>query len=175
MSANRPVHPTHMRWLKYCIRGQVRCHEFAARQRYVEDVVAPPTNLKKAEQHKAAIEHAISIGAFDYSVTFPGSPRAAKFAPEVNRETKDHRLIRWAAGLHPHLGLAARFTVRLFQHLHARFVAVDERLSSSRSRIKFSSGWKCSPHWITQRAKVWRGISIPWRPSTFSKRCSGRP
>jgi len=43
------------------------------------------TNLKKAEQHKAAIEHAISIGTFDYSVTFPGSPRAAKFAPEASR------------------------------------------------------------------------------------------
>ncbi len=26
LSAKRPVHPTHMRWLKYCIRGQVRSH-----------------------------------------------------------------------------------------------------------------------------------------------------
>ncbi|WP_414058492.1 Arm DNA-binding domain-containing protein [Pseudomonas sp. HR96] len=33
------------------------------------------TNLKKAEQYKAAIEHAISIGTFDYSVAFPGSAR----------------------------------------------------------------------------------------------------
>ncbi|WP_218838801.1 hypothetical protein, partial [Pseudomonas viridiflava] len=23
LSAKRPVHPAHMRWLKYCIRGQV--------------------------------------------------------------------------------------------------------------------------------------------------------
>ena len=30
------------------------------------------TNLKRAEQHKAAIEHAIAAGTFDYSVTFPG-------------------------------------------------------------------------------------------------------
>ncbi len=43
LSVKRPVHPTHMQWLKYCIRGQVRSHGFAARQRYVEDVVAPPT------------------------------------------------------------------------------------------------------------------------------------
>ncbi|MEE4148502.1 hypothetical protein V2I94_06690 [Pseudomonas viridiflava] len=43
LSAKRPVHPTRMQWLKYGIRGQVRSHEFAARQRYVEDVVAPPT------------------------------------------------------------------------------------------------------------------------------------
>ena len=59
--------------------------------------------------------------------------------------------------------------------LHSGFVAVDDVAFSSRSRIKFSNGCKCSAHWITQRAKVWRDISIPWRPSTFSKRCSGRP
>ncbi|WP_424478343.1 hypothetical protein, partial [Pseudomonas viridiflava] len=45
LSAKRPVHPTHMQWLKYCIRGQVRSHRFAARQRYVEDVVGPPTGF----------------------------------------------------------------------------------------------------------------------------------
>ena len=27
LSAKRPVHPTHMQWLKYCIRGQVRSHQ----------------------------------------------------------------------------------------------------------------------------------------------------
>jgi len=26
---------------------------------------------------------------------------------------------------------------------------------------RFSSGCRCSPHWITQRARVWRGISTP--------------
>ncbi|AKF49867.1 site-specific integrase [Pseudomonas syringae] len=62
-----------------------------------------PTNLKKAEQHKAAIEHAISIGAFDYSVTFPGSPRAAKFAPEANRETVAGFLTRWLDGKKRHV------------------------------------------------------------------------
>ena len=53
------------------------------------------TNLKKAKQHKAAIKHAISIGAFDYSVTFPGSPKAAKFAPEASQETVAGILTRW--------------------------------------------------------------------------------
>ena len=48
LSAKRPVHPTHMRWLKYCIRGQVRSHGFAARQRYVEEVVGPPAVLCRA-------------------------------------------------------------------------------------------------------------------------------
>ncbi|WP_240997091.1 hypothetical protein [Pseudomonas viridiflava] len=27
LSAKRPVHPTHMQWLKYCIRGQVRSYQ----------------------------------------------------------------------------------------------------------------------------------------------------
>lgn len=61
------------------------------------------TNLKKAEQHKAAIEHAISIGTFDYSVTFPGSARAAKFAPETSRETVNGFLTRWLEGKRKHI------------------------------------------------------------------------
>ncbi|WP_354308969.1 DUF3596 domain-containing protein [Pseudomonas sp. PvP001] len=61
------------------------------------------TNLKKAEQHKAAIEHAISIGHFVYSVTFPGSPRAAKFAPEASRETVNGFLTRWLEAKKKHI------------------------------------------------------------------------
>lgn len=61
------------------------------------------TNLKKAEQHKAAIEHAISIGTFDYLVTFPGSPRAAKFAPEASRETVNGFLTRWLEAKKKHI------------------------------------------------------------------------
>lgn len=36
-------------------------------------------NIKRAKLHRAAIQDAISKGTFDYSVTFPGSPRAAMF------------------------------------------------------------------------------------------------
>lgn len=61
------------------------------------------TNLKKAEQHKAAIEHAISIGTFDYLVTFPGSARAAKFAPEASRETMSGFLTRWLEAKKKHV------------------------------------------------------------------------
>ncbi|PWK31799.1 Arm DNA-binding domain-containing protein [Pseudomonas sp. OV226] len=61
------------------------------------------TNLKKAEQHKAAIEHAISIGTFDYLVTFPGSARAAKFAPEASRETMNGFLTRWLEAKKKHV------------------------------------------------------------------------
>ncbi|TWI48024.1 integrase [Pseudomonas duriflava] len=37
-----------------------------------------PANLKRAEQHKAAIELAIYNGTFDYAATFPHSKRTAK-------------------------------------------------------------------------------------------------
>ncbi|MNL33776.1 hypothetical protein D3C87_1557050 [compost metagenome] len=38
---------------------------------------------------------------------------------------KDHWFIWRAAGLHPHPGLAAWVSVRLFQHLYPCFIAVD--------------------------------------------------
>lgn len=55
--------------ITFMYRG-VRCRERVA-------LKPTPTNLKKAQQHKAAIEHAIAQGTFDYSVTFqvlPGQP-----------------------------------------------------------------------------------------------------
>lgn len=39
-----------------------------------------PANLKRAAQHRAAILDAIARGEFDYSVTFPGSKNASRFA-----------------------------------------------------------------------------------------------
>lgn len=47
------------------------------------------TNLKKAQQHKAAIEHAIVQRTFDYSVTFPGSPEL----PSSPRKPARKRLV----------------------------------------------------------------------------------
>lgn len=61
------------------------------------------TNLKRAEQHKAAVEHAISNGTFNYAVTFPNSPRAAKFAPEASQETIAGFLGKWLAGKKQHV------------------------------------------------------------------------
>lgn len=55
------------------------------------------TNLKRAEQHKAAVEHAIANGTFDYAVTFPRSPSAAKFAPAASQETVAGYLTAWLA------------------------------------------------------------------------------
>ena len=62
-----------------------------------------PTNLKKAEQHKAAIQHAISIGTFVYAVTFPSSPRAQQFEPGSCGETLNGFLTRWLAGKKKHV------------------------------------------------------------------------
>lgn len=72
----------------------------------------------------------------------------------------------------PHPGLAGRVAIRFFQHCpHASSQRITG-LSSNRSHIKFSSGWKCPLQWITQHARVRRGISIPSRLSTISKRCT---
>ncbi|MBF8779983.1 site-specific integrase [Pseudomonas fulva] len=70
-----------------------------------ERIALKPTasNLKRAEQHKAAVEHAIANGTFDYAVTFPGSPRAAKFAPEACQETVAGFLTKWLAGKKQHV------------------------------------------------------------------------
>lgn len=41
-----------------------------------------PANLKRAEQHLAAIHDAIARGTFDYATTFPDSPRRFLFADQ---------------------------------------------------------------------------------------------
>ncbi|WP_345956561.1 site-specific integrase [Pseudomonas fulva] len=81
--------------ITFMYRG-VRCRERVA-------LKPTATNLKKAQQHKAAIEHAISQGTFDYAVTFPGSARAAKFAPESSRETVGGFLTRWLEAKKKHV------------------------------------------------------------------------
>lgn len=73
--------------ITFMYRG-VRCRERIA-------LKPTATNLKRAEQHKAAVELAIANGTFDYAVTFPNSPRAEQFAPEANRETVAGFLARW--------------------------------------------------------------------------------
>lgn len=49
-----------------------------------ERIKLQPTaaNLKRAEQHRAAILHAIERGTFDYAITFPDSPNRFKFAEQ---------------------------------------------------------------------------------------------
>lgn len=69
-------------------------------QRCRERLNLKPTaaNLRRAEQHKAAIELAIEQGTFDYSVTFPESKRAAKFAKPVDRQNLGEYLAEWIEG-----------------------------------------------------------------------------
>ncbi|QRY79678.1 site-specific integrase [Pseudomonas sp. PDNC002] len=81
--------------ITFMYRG-VRCRERIA-------LKPTATNLKRAEQHKAAVEHAIAAGTFDYAVTFPSSPRAAKFAPEVSQETLTGYLTRWLEAKRKHV------------------------------------------------------------------------
>lgn len=58
--------------ITFMYRG-VRCRERLA-------LKPTPPNLKRAEQHRAAILHAIATNCFDYAKTFPNSSNAAKFA-----------------------------------------------------------------------------------------------
>ncbi len=47
-----------------------------------ERIPLKPTaaNLKRAENHRAAILHAIATNSFDYALTFPSAANARKFA-----------------------------------------------------------------------------------------------
>lgn len=57
-----------------------------------------PANLRRAEQHKAAIEHAIAAGTFDYAVTFPKSKRATAFAAASDNRKIGPYLTEWLEG-----------------------------------------------------------------------------
>lgn len=74
----------------------VRCRERVA-------LKPTATNLKRAEQHRAAILDAIARGTFDYAVTFPGSARAQHFAPERSKATMAGFLTKWLEGKQKHV------------------------------------------------------------------------
>ena len=98
------------------------------------------------------------------------------FLRPVGGVVEQHNLsVGRPTGLHPHPGLAGRIAIRFFQDLHSRFVAVDHRAFQQPIAHQVQQRLKSSLHWITQRASVCRGISIPCRLSTVSKRCSGKP
>ncbi|WP_396190228.1 Arm DNA-binding domain-containing protein [Flavobacterium sp.] len=61
-------------------------------------------NLKRAEQHRAAILHAIERGTFDYAVTFPDSPRRFKFIAKPGAQyLLSEYLETWVEGHCKHL------------------------------------------------------------------------
>ncbi|PMZ71764.1 integrase [Pseudomonas sp. FW305-70] len=62
-----------------------------------ERIALKPTaaNLKKAEQHKTAIEYSIANGTFDYAATFPKSKRADAFKRTDARQTIGDYLTEW--------------------------------------------------------------------------------
>lgn len=77
-------------------RGQ-RCRE---RLR----ITPTPANLKRVEQHRAAICDAIARGTFDYAVSFPDSPRRHLFAEQRGAGYLiEQYLETWLQGMRPHL------------------------------------------------------------------------
>lgn len=75
----------------------VRCRERIA-------LKPTPPNLKRAEQHRAAILHAITTGTFDYATTFPESPKAALFARQAGDiQSVGVYLEKWIEGKRKHL------------------------------------------------------------------------
>src|SRR5687767_6151935 len=75
----------------------VRCRERIA-------LKPSPANLKRAEQHRAAILHAITAGTFDYATTFPESQKAKLFARQPGDvQTVDAYLETWIKRQEKHL------------------------------------------------------------------------
>lgn len=66
-------------------------------------LVPTPANLKRAEQHKAAIELAIYNGTFDYAATFPKSKRAAKVGYQTGQIPLETYLHKWLDRKEAHL------------------------------------------------------------------------
>jgi len=63
-----------------------------------------PANLKRVEQHRAAILDAIIRGVFDYAATFPNSARAKEFATVPGQvESVEDFLERWLKRKERHL------------------------------------------------------------------------
>lgn len=61
-----------------------------------------PANLKKAELHKAAIEHAIMLGTFDYASTFPKSKNAQRFRSAIDQTPVARYLPEWLERVRRH-------------------------------------------------------------------------
>lgn len=66
-----------------------------------------PANLRRAEQHRAAILDAIIRGVFDYAATFPGSANAKRFATVPGQvKSVEEYLEAWLARKKKHLKLS---------------------------------------------------------------------
>jgi integrase len=66
-------------------------------------LIPSPANLKRAEQHKAAIELAIYHGTFDYAATFPGSKRAVRVGYQTGQIPLADYLNTWLERKQSHL------------------------------------------------------------------------
>lgn len=71
-----------------------------------ERIALKPTaaNLKRAEQHRAAIMHAIATDSFDYARTFPNSTKARQFAAQTGDvDILENYLEEWLDGKKKHI------------------------------------------------------------------------
>lgn len=82
--------------ISFMFRG-TRCRERIA-------LKPTPANLKRAENHRAAVMHAIATNSFDYTATFPNSLNAIKFADQVGDvQTVEAYLEAWLERQKKHL------------------------------------------------------------------------
>jgi integrase len=103
-----------------------------------------PANLKRAERHRAAVLDAIERGTFDYSVTFPDSPRAALFSHEPGAAmTLSKYLDRWLIDIRPSLK-ASTFTIykRIVNH---------QILEQFGERTLTQISWKDVRDWLARK------------------------
>ena len=80
-----------------------------------ERIPLKPTaaNLKRAENHRSAILHAIATDSFDYAATFPNSTNAAKFAVQKGDvELLENYLDKWLDVQKQHLKTSTYDTYR---------------------------------------------------------------
>lgn len=66
-------------------------------------IIPSPANLKRAEQHKAAIDLAIYNGTFDYAATFPNSKCAARVGYQTGQIPVSDYLAKWLERKQSHL------------------------------------------------------------------------
>ncbi|MEW8028733.1 MAG: site-specific integrase [Candidatus Thiodiazotropha endolucinida] len=103
-----------------------------------------PANLKRAERHRAAVLDAIERGTFDYSVTFPNSPRALLFSHEPGAAiTVNKYFDRWLIDIRPSLK-ASTFTI------YKRIVN-NQILEQFGDRALTQISWKEVRDWLAKK------------------------
>jgi len=129
-------------------------------KRMLAEGIDPIASKQQAKAEAVVRGHTFERVALDWH-----KEMSVKWAPGHSRTV----LSRLKTHVFPLLGARAIVDLDTFDLMQP----LETGLSSNRSRIRFNSGWTCSLHWIIQCASVCRGMSIPCRLRTLSKRYSG--